>query len=167
MLVFGNRLALFGGVVGALLGVGVLIIIPGSKTDLAWLLVPICLSLLFALGTSIVKGLVSLITLTFGALLGGALMLAVLERFSLDYGWVNWVFVLVGAVIGAGVMSRFKSWALVVMAGALGAMLCTCGLQMIFPSLNSMITNIIAIVLAVVSVAFHGGFFRREKTTNL
>ena len=167
MLVFGNRLALFGGVVGAVLGIGILIIIPGSKTDLAWLLLPVCLSLLFGLGTSIIKGLVSLITLAFGALVGGALVLAVFEQCSLDYGWVNWVIVLVGAVIGAGVMSRFKSWAVVVMAGVLGALCCTRGLQMIFPSFDGRLANVITVVLAIASVAYHGGFFRRDKSTQL
>ena len=167
MLVFGNRLALFGGVVGALLGIGILLIIPGSKENLAWLLIPVGLSLLFALGTGIVKGLISLITLALGALAGGALVLALLDRFSLDYNFMNWVFALVGAVIGAGLMSRFKAWAVVVMAAVLGALLCTRGLQMMFPSLESMIANIIAGVLAIASVAYHGGFFKRDKSTNM
>jgi len=165
MLVFGNRLALFGGVVGALLGICILLILPGSKENLAWLLIPVGLSLLFALGTGIVKGLISLITIAFGALAGGALVLALLDRFSLDYGSMNWVFILVGAVIGAGLMSRFKAWAMVVMAAVLGALLCTRGLQMMIPSLESMIANIITVVLTVASVAFHGGFFRRDKAT--
>jgi len=165
MLVFGNRLALFGGVVGALLGIGILLLLPGSKENLAWLLIPVGLSMLFALGTGIVKGLISLITLAFGALAGGALVLALLDRFNLDYGSMNWVFILIGAVIGAGLMSRFKAWAVVVMAAILGALLCTRGLQMVFPFLDSKITDIIAVILAVASVAFHGGFFRREKTT--
>ena len=167
MLVFGNRLALFGGVIGAILGIGILLILPGSKENLAWLLIPVCLSLLFALGTGIVKGLISLITLALGALTGGALVLALLDRFSLNYELMNWVFVLVGAVIGAGLMSRFKAWAMVVMAAVLGALLCTRGLQMMIPSLESMIANIIAVVLTVASVAYHGGFFRRDKTTNM
>jgi len=90
-----------------------------------------------------------------------------LDRFSLNYELMNWVFVLVGAVIGAGLMSRFKAWAMVVMAAVLGALLCTRGLQMMIPSLESMIANIIAVVLTVASVAYHGGFFRRDKTTNM
>jgi hypothetical protein len=166
MLVFGNRLALFGGVVGAILGLGILLILPGSKENLAWLLIPVGLSLLFALGTGIVKGLISLITLALGALAGGGLVLALLDRFSLNYELMNWVFVLVGAVIGAGLMLRFKAWTLVVMAAILGALLCTRGLQMLFPSLDTKIANIIAIVLALASVAYHGGFFRREKSSN-
>lgn len=162
---FGSRLAVFGAGVGALLGVGILRILPGAQDSWLWLLIPIGLAILFAVGAGIAKGVIGLITLALGALAGGAVVLAILDLFGLDWGLMNWVLALVGAVIGAALLSRFKDWTIIVLAALVGALLCTRGLQMLFPSLNSAISSLIGLVLAGVGFAYQGGFFGKGKTT--
>ena len=133
---FGSRMALFGAGVGALVGIAILRLLPGVQDSWLWLIVPLGLAILFALGSGIAKGFIGLIALALGALAGGAIVLRLLDMFGLDWGLVNWVFVLVGAVIGAGLMSRFKDWAIIILAAIVGALLCTRGLQMLIPSLD-------------------------------
>jgi fucose permease len=83
--------------------------------------------------------------------------------FGLDWGIVNWLLALVGAVIGAGLASRFKDWAVIILASVVGALLCTRGLQMMIPSLNEAVASLIGLVLAGVGIAFQGGLFGRGK----
>jgi hypothetical protein len=165
VLLFGNRLALFGAGVGALLGLGILRILPGVQESLLWLVVPVGLAILFAVGAGFAKGLVSLITLALGALAGGAIVLALLDLFGLDWGLMNWVLALVGAVIGAGLASRFKDWAVILLAGIVGALLCVRGLQMIFPSLDGAIATLIGVLLAAAGIAYHGGLIGGQRKT--
>jgi hypothetical protein len=163
VLAFGSRLALFGAGVGALLGIGILSILPGEQESWLWLVVPIGLAILFAFGAGIAKSLVGLVTLALGALAGGAITLGLLNLFGLDWGLVNWLLALVGAVIGAGFLSRFKDWTLIILAGVVGALLCTRGLQMLIPALDAAIASLIGLVLAGVGIAYQGGFFGRQK----
>jgi hypothetical protein len=166
VLLFGNRLALFGAGVGALLGLGIVRILPGVQESLIWLAVPAGLAILFAVGAGFAKGLISLITLALGALAGGAIVLAVLDLFGLDWGLMNWILALVGAVIGAGLGSRFKDWAVIFLAGVVGALLCMRGLQIIFPSLDGAIATLMGVILAGAGIAYHGGLIGQRKTAS-
>jgi fucose permease len=85
-----------------------------------------------------------------------------LKLFGLDLGLVGWLLALVGAVIGAAVMSRFKDWAIIILAAIVGALLCTSGLQMLIPSLDGVIASLITVVLTVVSVVYQGGFIGKK-----
>ena len=163
VLAFGSRLAIFGAGVGALLGIGILSILPVAQESWLWLVVPIGLAILFAFGAGIAKSLVGLVTLALGALAGGAITLGLLNLFGLDWGLVNWLLALVGAVIGAGVMSRFKDWTVIILAAVVGALLCTRGLQMLIPALNGAIGSLIGLVLAGAGIAYQGGLFGRGK----
>jgi hypothetical protein len=160
---FGSRLAIFGAGVGALLGIGILRILPGDQSSLWWAIVPIGLAILFAFGAGIAKGFITLITLAFGALAGGAITLAILDLFGLDWGVMNWLLALVGAVIGAAVTSRFKNWAIIILASLVGALLTTRGLQMLIPSLSGAIGSLIGLVLAGLGIAYQGGLFGKKK----
>jgi hypothetical protein len=163
VLAFGTRLALFGAGVGALLGIGLVRILPGSQESLWWLVVPIGLAILFALGAGLLKGLVGIITMALGALAGAAITIALLDLFGIDLGFVNWILALVGAIIGIALLSRFKDWTIIILASIVGALLTVRGLQMLFPSLQGFIATLIGIVLAGGGMAYHGGLFGKKK----
>jgi hypothetical protein len=163
LLGFGKRMWLFGAGVGAVVGLAILRFLPGAQDGWLGFLVVFGLAILFAVGSGIAKGFIGLITLALGALAGGAIVLVVLDMFGLDWGLVNWLLALVGAVIGAGVMSRFKDWAIIILAAVVGALLCTRGLQMIVPSLDGIFASLITVVLAGASVAYQGGLLSKKS----
>jgi hypothetical protein len=163
VLAYGNRLALFAAGVGALLGLAFLRFLPWTLESLLWLIVPVGLAILFALGAGLAKGIIGLVTLALGALAGGAITLAVLDLFGLDWGLANWILALVGAVIGAGLASRFKEWTVIILAAIVGALLCVRGLQMLIPSLDGTIASLIGLVLAGGAIAYHGGWLGKGK----
>ena len=163
VLAFGSRLALFGAGVGALLGMGILSILPGTQSSWLWLIIPIGLAILFAIGAGIAKGFIGLISLSLGALAGGAITLSLLNLFGISWGLGNWLVALVGAVIGAGLMSRFKDWAMIILAALVGALLCTRGLQMMIPALDGLIGSLIGLVLVGIGIAYQGGLFGKNK----
>jgi hypothetical protein len=162
LLGFGKRMWLFGAGVGAVVGLALLNFIPGLQDGWFGFLVVLGLAVLFAVGSGIAKGLVGLITLALGALAGGAIVLRVLGLFGLDLGLVGWLLALVGAVVGAGVMSRFKDWAIIILAALVGALLCTSGLQMLFTSLSGVIASVITVVLAIASIVYQGGLLNKN-----
>jgi hypothetical protein len=162
VLVFGNRLVLLGAGIGTLLGVGILRWLPGDQASLWWWIVPIGMAILFGIGGGLVKGLISIISLAFGALAGGAIVLAVLDLFGLDLGLVNWLLALVGAVIGAMLMSRFKDWAVIILAAVVGALLAVRGLQMLVPSIQGVIASLLGLLLAGGGIYYHG-FYGKKK----
>ena len=162
LLGFGKRLWLFGAGVGAVVGLALLRFLPGAQDGWLGFLVVFGLAILFAVGSGIAKGFIGLITLALGALAGGAIVLLVLDLFGLDWGLVNWLLALVGAVIGAGVMSRFKDWAIIILAALVGALLFTRGLQLLIPSLDGVIVSLITVILAGASVVYQGGLLTKK-----
>jgi hypothetical protein len=161
LLGFGKRLWLFGAGVGAVVGLAILHFLPGAQDNWFGLIVVVGLAVLFAIGSGIAKGFIGLISLALGALAGGAIVLVVLDIFNLDWGLVNWLLALVGAVIGAGVMSRFKDWAIIILAALVGALLCSRGLQLLIPSLDGLILSLITIVLVGASIAYQGRLIKK------
>ncbi len=160
---FGKRLVILGAGVGALLGIAILRILPGSQESWLWLILPVGLAIFFALGSGIAKGLISLISLALGALAGGAIVLAVLDLFGLDMGLVNWVLALIGAVIGAAIMNRFKDWGILILAAFVGALLSVRGLQMLVPAVQGWLASLIGLVLFGGALAYHAGLFNKKK----
>jgi len=163
LLGFGKRMWLFGAGVGAVVGLALLRFLPGAQDGWLGFLVVFGLAILFAIGSGIAKGFIGLITLALGALAGGAIVMVVLDLFSLDWGLVNWLLALVGAVIGAGVMSKFKDWAIIILAALVGALLCTRGLQLLVPSLDGLIASLITVVLAGASILYQGGLLTKKS----
>jgi hypothetical protein len=163
LLGFGKRMWIFGAGVGAVVGLALLRFLPGAQDGWLGFLVVFGLAILFAVGSGIAKGFIGLITLALGALAGGAIVLVVLDLFGLDWGLVNWLLALVGAVIGAGLMSRFKDWAIIILAALVGAILCTRGLQLLIPSLDGIIASLITVVLAGASILYQGGLLTKKS----
>ncbi|OGN88699.1 MAG: hypothetical protein A2Y88_13640 [Chloroflexi bacterium RBG_13_48_10] len=166
LLGFGKRMWLFGAGVGAVVGLALLSLLPGAQDNWFGLILTVGLAILFAVGSGIAKGLISLITLALGALAGGAIVLVVLDMLGLDWGLVDWLLALIGAVIGAGLASKFKDWAIILLAAIVGALLCTRGLQMLIPSLDGFILSLITVVLFGVSLVYQGGFLKKGKAAS-
>lgn len=163
VLVFGTRLAFFGAGVGLLVGIGILNFLPGDQTSLWWLIVPLGLAILFALGAGVAKGVIRLITLALGALAGGAIVLVVLNLFGADLGLLEWILALGGAVVGAGLLSRFTDWTLIILASIVGALITVHGLGMLVPVFQGFLGTSIGLVLAGGGIAYHGGFIGKKK----
>ncbi len=165
VLFFGNRMVIFAAGVGALLGIVILRILPGAQDGILLWVVPIGLAVLFAIGSGIAKGVVSLITLVIGALAGAAIVMAVLDLFGLDLGLLSWVLAFVGALVCAGLFSRFEHWVVIILAALVGALLTVRGLQNLVPFIQGYIASLLGLVLAGGAIAYHGGFFGKGKTT--
>lgn len=76
VLIFGNRLALLGDGAGALLGIGILRLLPGDQTRLLRVIISVGLAILFTLGAGLAKIFIVLISLALGTLAGGAIVMA-------------------------------------------------------------------------------------------
>jgi hypothetical protein len=163
VLAFGSRLAVLGAGVGALLGVGILRLLPGAQTGILWLIVPIGLAILGAMGTALMKGIVNIVVLVLGVLAGAAIALALLDMFGISFGLVDWLLVIAGGVLGAILVSRFKTWAVIVIAAVVGALLTVRGLQLLMPSLQGTAATLIALVLAGGGIAYHGGWIGARR----
>jgi hypothetical protein len=156
VLLFGSRLWLLGAAVGALLGVGLLRFLPGAQTGVLSWLIPIGLAIALGFSAVLFKAIVDLIFLVLGILAGAAAGLAILNLFGVDSGLTNLLFALAGGVIGAVLVRRFKRWALVILAGIVGALLTVWGLQSLIPALTGPLASLIALVLAGGSIWYQG-----------
>jgi hypothetical protein len=165
VLVFGTRLFVLGAGVGALLGVGLLRLLPGMQTGLLWLLVPVGLAIVCALGTTFFRMVLNVLMLALGALAGAAIALALLDLFGLSFRWGDWLFVLAWAIVGVIIAGRFKDWAVILIAAFVGALLTMRGLQLLLPSMQGPIATLLALVLAGGGIAYHGGWLGRRQAS--
>ena len=163
VLLFGKRLAVLGAAIGALLGIGLLNLFPGSATPLTIFLIPGLLAVLGFFFAGFAKGIVNIVLMVLGALAGAAITLGFLDLFGLDFGWLNWVFAVVGGVIGLIMVQRFADLAMTILAGLIGALLVVRGLTDWMPSLEGFIGTVLVLVLAGAGIAYQGGWFGRSK----
>lgn len=155
VLLFGSRLWLLGAAVGAMLGVALLRFLPGAQTGVLSWLIPIGLAIALGLSAVFLKAIVDLVFLVLGVLAGAAAALVVLNLFGGGSGLINLLFVLGGGVFGAVLVRRFRRWALVILAGIVGALLTVWGLQSLF-GLTGPLTSLIALVLAGGGIWYQG-----------
>lgn len=165
VLLFGKRLAVLGAAVGALLGVGLLRLFPGSSSLLLELAIPILLAVIGFFVAGFAKGIVDIVLLVLGALAGAAIVLGFLDLFNINFGLLDWILAIVGGVVGLILVRRFKDVALILLAGLIGGLLVTRGLTIWLPFLEGAIGTLLVIVLAVAGIAYQGGFSARSKTT--
>ena len=167
VLLLGQRLAVLGAAVGALLGAGLLILFPGTSGPWITLGVPLVLAVLGFFVAGFAKGIINIIISVLGALGGAAVVLAFLNLFNLDLGLLTWLLALVGAFAGFILIRRFrkgpKDWGIIILAGLVGALLVTRGLTILLPSLDGLIGTLIVIVLAGASIAYQGGLLGGRK----
>ena len=136
LLLFGTRLWLLGAGIGALLGLGLVRLLPGEQSGAFGLLVVIALA----------------------AIAGGAIAFAVLDLLGGGFGLLDWLLSLVAAVAAAVLARRFSGWALIVLAGLVGALLVVRGVQLWFPSAQGPIATVVALALAAGSIGYQGGW---------
>jgi hypothetical protein len=163
VLLFGKRLAVLGAAVGALLGIGLLNLFPGSFPPLAVLLIPGLLAVLGAVFAGFAKGIVNIVLMVLGALAGAAIMLGFLDLFGINLGLVNWLLAVLGGFIGLVMIRRFESWAMIILAGLIGGLLVTRGLTDWMPFLEGAIGSLLVIVLAGMGIAYQGGLSGGKK----
>jgi hypothetical protein len=163
VLVLGSRLWLLGASVGALLGLGLLRLIPGTQVGFVWLLIPVGLAILFGFGAGFFKGIVDLIVLVLGILAGAAIGLALLNLFGSNSILIGLLLVLGGGLLGAVLVRRFRRWAIAILAGLVGALLIVWGLQLLVPALNGPVATLITLLLAGGGVAYQGRGLREGR----
>ena len=163
VLAFGKRLAVLGAAIGAMLGVVLLRIIPGtSSSPLLALLVIIMLAVIGFFVAGFAKGIVNIVLIVLGALAGAEIMVGFLDLFGLASGLLGWILAIVGGVIGVVLVQRFKDWAMIILAGLIGGLLVTRGLTSWLPFLQGAAGSLLVLVLAGASILYQGGFLNRR-----
>jgi len=168
VLAFGKRLAVLGAAVGALLGLALLRIIPGtSSSPLLALLIPILLAVIGFFVAGFAKGIVNIVLIVIGALAGAEIMLGFLDLFGTASGLFYWLLAFIGGVIGVMLVQRFKDWAMIILAGLVGGLLVTRGLTIWFPFLQGTIGTLLVLVLAAASILYQGGFLNKRRAATV
>lgn len=163
VLAFGKRLAVLGAAVGALLGLALLRIIPGTSTSpLLALLIPILLAVIGFFVAGFAKGIINIVLIVVGALAGASIMLGFLDLFGTTSGLIDWLLALIGGVIGVILIQRFKDWGMIILAGLIGGLLVTRGLTVWFPSIQDTLRTLLVLVLAGASIVYQGGFLSKR-----
>lgn len=167
VLVFGQRLAVLGAAVGALLGLGLLSLFSVSDNLVLQLVVVGLLAVLGALAGGFAKGLVDIVILVLGTLAGAAVVLGFLDLFNVAPGLLNWLLAVVGAVAGFILIRRSRKgpndWGIMILAGLIGALLVTRGLVILMPALQGLVATLIVVALTGASIAFQGGYLGKRK----
>jgi hypothetical protein len=165
VLALGKRLDVLGAAAGALLGVGVLRLFPGSSGPLLTLAIPALLAVGGFFVAGLAKGVVNIVLLVIGALAGAAIMLGLLDLLRIDAGLLDWFLAVVGGVIGLLLVSRFKTWSMIILSGLIGALLITRGLAIWLPFLQGFIGTLLVIVLAGGGIVLQGGLTDKLKAS--
>lgn len=151
VLIFGKRMYILTAGIGALLGVGVLNLIPSEQV--------LSFAVLLISGLALVGGLIGLLfkkmnlilVMLIGFLAGGAITFAIFDSQGFGIGGFDYLIGLIGAVVGLILARRFPEWATAVIAAATGALLVTRGLQLFNSLMVGIIGTAIWIILALVS----------------
>ena len=154
VLLFGRRVFVLAAGVGALLGVGLLNLVPGQQNGVVGLLLIFGLAIAGALVSAFVKGLSHLVVMIIGFVAGGAITLGILDSLGISLGFVNFILALIGAGIGLVLVNRFFDWALIVLAALTGAVLVSRGVQILTGQYTGTVGTVIWIVLAALDVFY-------------
>jgi len=165
VLTLGKRLAVLGAAVGALLGVAFLRLFPGSSSVLVQLILPILLAVTGFFFAGLAKGFINIVLLVIGALAGAAIMMGFFDLFHLDSILVELLLAVVGGVAGIGLITRFKDWAMIILAGLVGGLLITHGLSIWLPFLEGALGTLLVLVLMGVGIALQGGLPGKRKAS--
>jgi hypothetical protein len=169
VLVLGRRLSVLGAAVGALVGVILLRLLPGTFELGVQLLIVLGLALGGFFAAAFARGVIDVVILVIGALAGAGIALAIVDLFKLDLGLLlQWVLVIIGAVIGFMIIRRgrrgSRDWGMILLASLVGSLLIVRGLAQLFPSLqDTVISTLLFVGLALVSIIYQGGFLSGRK----
>lgn len=167
VLIVGKRLAVLGGAVGALVGLGLVQLFPALQGGfLPWIIV-LGLAILGVIGGGFAKGIVEVVIWVIGALAGAAVVLGVFDLFNSDGGLLKWVLVVAGAAVGLILIRRARrgsqDWGIIILASLVGALLIGRGLGLLIPSLDGLMKTVIVVALAVIGIVFQGGVLGRRQ----
>ena len=160
VLLFGRRLALLAAGAGALLGVGLLQFLPGLQDGIGGILLVFGLAIAGGILGFVAKGITHLVIMILSFIVGGGVVLAGLDALAIDLGLWAFVVASLGGLIAAVLANRFFDWAVIVLAGLVGAALTMRGLQLLWPSLVGWVGLIIGVVLAVLGIVYQS---RRKR----
>lgn len=162
-LAFGSRLAILGAAVGAILGVALLRLLPGDQGFWLTLLIPGGLALLSFFVVGPANKAVGFLTLGLGVVAGAAITLTVLDLFNRSFGLLDLALAVAGGCVGAVLVNRFSNWAVIILAGLVGAVLTMRGISILLPALDGLSATSLALLLAAAGIAFQSGLFKRLK----
>ncbi len=167
VLILGKRLAVLGGAVGALVGLGLVQLFPALAGGLLPWIIVLGLAVLGVIGGGFAKGIVEVVIWVIGALAGAAVVLGVFDLFNIDGGILKWVLVVAGAAVGLILIRRARrgsqDWGIIILASLVGALLIGRGLGLLVPSLDGLMKTVIVVALAVIGIVFQGGVLGRRQ----
>ena len=153
---YGDRMWLLGAGAGALLGFGLLNLIPSLAEGTLGLLIVVGLAILFGALAFFGKAFAKMIAMIIGFVVGGGLAVALLGLFGMSFGLMDWLLALLAGVVVAVLFARFLSWALIVFASLVGSMLIVRGSTVAFPGLvDATIGTLIVLVLTGIGIFYH------------
>jgi hypothetical protein len=154
---FGNRMWLLGAGAGALLGFGLLELIPALNSGwLGWFIVA-GMAVLFGVLGFIGKAFTKIIAMVIGFIAGGAVVIGFINLFTSSVSFWVWIAALIGGLIGAVLFNRFVNWGLIFFASLLGSMLVRGAMEAFtfMSSLNGTIGSLVVVVLTVLGIFYH------------
>lgn len=154
VLLFGRRIWVFGAGAGALLGVGLLNLLPGGQSGTLALLIIFGLAIVGALLGFFIKGLAHILAMIFGFIAGGSIVLAIFGALGVQSSFLTFLLAIVGGLIGLVLVNRFTDWAILILAALTGALLVVRGFQIFAPTMSSTIALLIGVVLLVLGILF-------------
>jgi hypothetical protein len=160
---FGNRLWLMAAGAGALLGVALLRLFPGSlDTGFIGFLIVAGLAVTLGILGFIGKAMAKMIGLIIGFVAGGAIAMGLLDTLGLGMPalW-SWLIALVGGAIGALLFARYFDWALIILASLLGSVLIVRGaMAALLPALLGPLGGLAVLALTALGIWYH---WRRQQ----
>lgn len=158
VLFLGKRLVVLGAGVGALLGVGLLQLIPGSSVGIFGFVIPIGLAIVGGMLAFFMKAAANVFFLIVGFVAGGAIVLALFDMLALDLGLMEFVLASVGGLVGMFLVRRFANWATIVIVGLVAGFLIVNGVDLLLPAmqLSQWPKLLLTAAIAAVGIWYHG-----------
>lgn len=136
VLFLGKRLVVLGAGVGALLGVGLLQLIPGSSIGIFAFVLPIGLAIVGGMLAFFMKAAANMFFLVIGFIAGGAVVLALFDMLAVDLGLMAFVIASLGGLVGIYLVRRFANWATIVIVGLVAGFLIVNGIELLLPTVQ-------------------------------
>jgi hypothetical protein len=158
---YGNRMWLLGAGAGALLGFGLLNLIPSLSSGWLGFFIVAGLAVLFGVLGFIGKAFTKIIAMVIGFIAGGSLVIAFMNLLGTSVSFWSWIFALLGGLVGAVLLNRFIDWGLIIFASLIGSMLMVRGTAVAFQStMAGTLESVLVLVLTGFGIFYHA---RRMK----